>query len=500
MANPEMGLLSKIVRHDALKQAIEWGLRDEDFLTDEGLAIYQHMMMMIRDPRFNGSTPGVNMMATLYPNFDMCDDSNMSLEAYCTVVRENKLCVEVQGAVREAVLPDRIATERALRLIERLQSKVIAVDRTARSTRRTAAMFAAQPSPDELRQHLLVPALAIGPGAPTLLVAAGFTGKTTTAQSMALAVASGQQVWGLFDAKPGRVLHVDGEQGARTTEQIYRELSRGMGVDLTTLGTLAVEYRPPMLVTLEERARPSLNEWQLTEMVRDHDLVLVDNLAALSAGLQENSSEIRMVLDMLRRISEVTGATIVVLHHTTKPGQNAARGRAAIRGSSAIFEAASVTLMLERETPQSAFLRVTSDKARGGLGFPGIAPFTVSKERVGSDAYRLTASWEAAGSAITPSRQSVGDGNRQRVLGALRNAAGFVSSKDKLRRLAGIGSRQCLTTLADLERDGLVVAGRGSIQLTAAGATAVGAPSSPSSKRPSRRPHALPPGLRVATR
>lgn len=122
-----MGLLSKIVRHDSLKQAIEWGLRDEDFLTDEGRAIYQHMLMMIRDPRFNGSTPGVHVMATLYPNFDMCDDPNMSLEAYCVLVRENKLSVEIQGAFREALASSDNAVDRTTKLMDRLQRNVLSI-------------------------------------------------------------------------------------------------------------------------------------------------------------------------------------------------------------------------------------------------------------------------------------------------------------------------------------------------------------------------------------
>lgn len=122
-----MGLLSKIVRYDALKAAIEWGLREEDFLTDEGRAIYQHMLMMIRDPRFNGSTPGVNVMAKLYPNFDMCDDEGMSLEAYCTMVREAKLAVEMQSAAREALTSSENAVERATKLMDRLQRNVLSI-------------------------------------------------------------------------------------------------------------------------------------------------------------------------------------------------------------------------------------------------------------------------------------------------------------------------------------------------------------------------------------
>ena len=122
-----MGLLSKIVRHDALKQAIEWGLRDEDFMTDEGRAIYQHMLTMIRDPRFSGSTPGINVMKKLYPNFDMCDDASMSLEAYCVMVRENRLSVEIQGAFRETLAAPGNAVERSTKLLERLQRNVLSI-------------------------------------------------------------------------------------------------------------------------------------------------------------------------------------------------------------------------------------------------------------------------------------------------------------------------------------------------------------------------------------
>lgn len=122
-----MGLLSNIVRNNSLKQAVEWGLRLEDFLSDEGRDIYGHMLTMIRDPRFKDSTPGVNVMKRLYPNFTMVDDESMSLEAYCCMVRENKLNVETQGTFREMLSSSGSIIERVTHAMDRLQRNVLSV-------------------------------------------------------------------------------------------------------------------------------------------------------------------------------------------------------------------------------------------------------------------------------------------------------------------------------------------------------------------------------------
>jgi hypothetical protein len=67
--------------------------------------------------------------------------------------------------------------------------------------------------------------------------------------------------------------------------------------------------------------------------------VLVDSLRAATPGIDENSSEARRFVDMLGRVSERTGATILLIHHARKPSGDGPRGaRYALRGSSALYD------------------------------------------------------------------------------------------------------------------------------------------------------------------
>jgi len=459
--NPELQLLSKIVREDALKRAIDWGLREKDFFIDEARVMYQGMLIMMRDPRFDGSTPGVNMMRTLYEHFELCDDASMSLEAYCLMVRANALRMETQGAIRAAVASDTDPEANAKTLIERLQTQVLAVGTSRNRDRVTAASFAAQPTDADMRAGLLIPDLLIGPGAPTLIVAPGFAGKTALAQALALAVATGRPAFDRFPVKRGDVLHVDGEQGRLITEQRYRQLARGMCVDLTEVDNLQVQYKPPPLVTAASHGRVTMNESEWREIVRKFDLVIFDNLAALTLGvLQENSAEIRSVLDMLGRLSEETNSTIVVLHHTTKPRPQGARGRAAIRGSGAIFEAASIVLMVERTGDDTVI--ITNEKARGGLDVQPPPPLRVTKVQVGADAYLQRA--EPEGRPVSAARNVMTE-RCQGIVATLQAAGGTVNGQDALRKLCRMGSAPFRTALDKLKADGLIEVGRGFVKL-----------------------------------
>jgi hypothetical protein len=101
----------------------------------------------------------------------------------------------------------------------------------------------------------------------------------------------------------------------------------------------------------------------LRRVTPPNGLVLIDSLRACAPSTDENSSEVRSVLDDLTRISEDTGATFVVVHHARKPSKDAAGGsKTSIRGSGAIFDACSSVLVFEaaKEEP----IMVSHEKAR----------------------------------------------------------------------------------------------------------------------------------------
>jgi hypothetical protein len=191
----------------------------------------------------------------------------------------------------------------------------------------------AEPLPE---LEYLVPEMGLvaGGGAPHLVAGYGYSGKTVALQSMLLSLASGAPVWGVYKCKKRRVAHLDLDgQGERLTRRRYQRLARHMGINLTALGdTIGTAILPPIRLT-EQHAEA----WE--EVMTGRDLVLVDSLRAASAGQDENSSDIRIGLDMLASISEKTKCRALVLHHARKMNDDDPGGAYVIRGSGAIFDA-----------------------------------------------------------------------------------------------------------------------------------------------------------------
>lgn len=204
----------------------------------------------------------------------------------------------------------------------------------------------------------LVQSLDLCPGAPALVAGYGFSGKTAAMQAMAVEIAAGLPVWGTFSARQGRVLHLDYEQGRRLTAERYQRLAAAHMLDPDELGD-RLEVAPLPRLYLDD---PGAEE-ALARECEGVALLIVDSLRAACPTIEENSSEVRRVLDALGRVSEKTGTTCVVIHHARKPSQDKSGGaRMAIRGSGAIFDACSSVLVLEGQKGKP--VRVAHEKAR----------------------------------------------------------------------------------------------------------------------------------------
>lgn len=205
----------------------------------------------------------------------------------------------------------------------------------------------------------LIAALDIAPGAPTLFGGTSFAGKTACCQSLALSVATGKPAWGYFSvARTGRVVHVDYEQGRHLTHERYQRLARGMGIEPSELRD---KLRTHILPRMTLSAPNALDELQ--RVADGAALVIVDSLRACAGDLDENSSEIRLILDLLSHMSEKTGAVGAMIAHTKKPQADQMGGaRTSIRGSSAIFDSCSSVLVLTGAKNEPT--RVEHEKAR----------------------------------------------------------------------------------------------------------------------------------------
>lgn len=204
--------------------------------------------------------------------------------------------------------------------------------------------------------------LGLAPGAPSLIAGYGYSRKTMALQSLAVSVAAGKPVWGVYGARSGRVIHLDYEQGRRVTQERYQRLARGMGCELQDLpaGSLRVASMPR--VYLDEAGI----EDELVRLCTAVTVAIVDSLRAAFPHADENSSEVRNYLDILGRVSERTGCAFLVIHHARKPTRDDAGGTTyAIRGSSALFDACQSVYVFAGEKDAPTVVHHQKDRVRG---------------------------------------------------------------------------------------------------------------------------------------
>lgn len=110
----------------------------------------------------------------------------------------------------------------------------------------------------------------------------------------------------------------------------------------------------------------------------------IDNLGTVKGNVDENSGAMIQVLAGLRRLSEDTGAAVVVVHHQSKaakmPGQRLGNS---LRGHSSIEASLDCALLIEREG-QAESCNVQVTKARGVGAPPFRAAFTYDPPEPGA--------------------------------------------------------------------------------------------------------------------
>ncbi|MBU1751057.1 MAG: AAA family ATPase [Chloroflexi bacterium] len=104
-------------------------------------------------------------------------------------------------------------------------------------------------------------------------------------------------------------------------------------------------------------------------------VIIIDNLRDVSGGVEENASEMGDVMSNLRRLSEETGAAVVVIHHQRKSNGAAGRSGDTLRGHSSIEAALDLALLIEREEHADT-IQIQATKVRGADVLPFGARFT----------------------------------------------------------------------------------------------------------------------------
>lgn len=209
-------------------------------------------------------------------------------------------------------------------------------------------------------ENFLIQGLGITAPSVVIIGGAGFGGKTMATQSLALAIASGKKVWGQYEARQGRVIHLDWEQDTVTTRR-YQRLAWSMGVDLSKIGDdLLVSSLPEGYLDDED------GESDMRRLCDGAAVCIMDAFRGAFPTAQENDSGVRQYLDMLRRVSVTTGCTMIVIAHSRKMGADV-DVRSSLRGSGALFDAADSVFMLDGQRNRPTQVHNTKDRITGKL-------------------------------------------------------------------------------------------------------------------------------------
>jgi len=148
--------------------------------------------------------------------------------------------------------------------------------------------------------------------------------KTYTALSLAVCVATGQN-WLGFKTRKNAVLILDEESGEKRLSRRLGEAIRGESGDTTCL----IFYTSLAGFKLDDPVDPILIQALIEQS--GARLVIIDALADIMDGDENDKKDVQPVFNALRKIAERTDSAILVIHHSNKAGGY--RGSSAIKGS-----------------------------------------------------------------------------------------------------------------------------------------------------------------------
>lgn len=214
-------------------------------------------------------------------------------------------------------------------------------------------------------QYLVPPAIAL----PSLNMVYGGPGslKSLLIQDLVMNVTSNTQKWlpslpGTPTVKPfsvmqGKVIWIDQDNGTNRTDNRFEALGKA----LNTADDKPLEY-----YSMPEPAFDATKTSHIVDLIAlaaGAKLIVIDNLATISGGRDENSSEIMPVMSNLRLLAERTGAAVIIIHHSRKETGFKGRQGDNLRGFSGIRGSIDTGLFVDRE-PSSDKITITAEKTR----------------------------------------------------------------------------------------------------------------------------------------
>lgn len=175
------------------------------------------------------------------------------------------------------------------------------------------------------------------------------SGKSFAVLDMGMAIARGVD-WRGKRVKQGRVAYIaaEGADGFRKRLAAY---AQHQGVDLTTVPMTVLNAAPNLL-----EKQDAVDVAKGVKASGGADLIVIDTFAQTTPGANENAGEdVGKALGYCKRIHEVTGAMVLLVHHSGKDATKGARGWSGLRA------AADAEIEVVREG-EARMLRLTKSK------------------------------------------------------------------------------------------------------------------------------------------
>jgi putative DNA primase/helicase len=202
-------------------------------------------------------------------------------------------------------------------------------------------------------------------------------GKSWLALSIGLATATGASLLRWSAPRPWKVLYVDGEMPLVSLQERLKAISAGVGNDIPNdaFRILAADQVEGGINLSSEDGQRSLDP-----LLKDIDLVILDNLSTLCTTTSESASDawvpIQNWLLKLRR----RGVSVLLVHHAGTNGRQ--------RGTSRREDALDTVIALRRpedySPDQGARFEIHFEKLRNRVDGVGAIPFEARVENVGT--------------------------------------------------------------------------------------------------------------------
>lgn len=190
-------------------------------------------------------------------------------------------------------------------------------------------------------------------------------GKSLVALEIVSSLISGSPLWGdlIPTLRATKVMYVLGEHYTEVIQRLWQVTKLPMTNQVILLGPEQLGF-DKWLVTQGKQNLQAMSKFQ--KWAEGVDLIVFDPFSAFVTGVdvENDNIQMRLVLDTMSLIAQTSGASCLVLAHKGKPmmdkfGQEHARKRYAIRGASAIEDAATNIFYMDRAEGESQVAQAT---------------------------------------------------------------------------------------------------------------------------------------------